>query len=128
MCNQLEQLKKEQLNLTCSPGSESPSPCSNVIKTVDRSNNNCSSNNHHRPHNLHREGNSKKGNSKGRLGRMTNHFVEEMISSDLSNDEQVDIQRDSNSLGPCNGDWEVLALNISPDLGKSSIQNCTIHF
>lgn len=54
-----------------------------------------------------------KGSGKlSRLGRLTNHFVEEMITADDSEDNQ---QQEGNSGGL---EWEVLALNISPDLGE----------
>jgi hypothetical protein len=104
MCSQVEQLKKEQL-------SRRSHSSANPIKTVISSNNNCSGNNHHLSHNNPgREGHSKKDSAKNRLSRLTNHFVEEMITADAEGDNQQDSNSDS--------EWEVLALNISPDLGE----------
>ncbi|OXA61371.1 BTB/POZ domain-containing protein kctd15 [Folsomia candida] len=103
LCSQLEQLKKEQSSLDGSPSNT-------TIKSVS-SNNNCSSNNHNSP--VRDEHGGTKGSGKlSRLGRLTNHFVEEMITADDSEDNQ---QQEGNSGGL---EWEVLALNISPDLGE----------
>lgn len=105
MCSQLEQLKKEQ--------SHHSIPSSNSIKSVTSNN----SNNHSVP--TIRDGNSRKGSPKGSssssrhvVGRLTNHFVEEMITPE---DELEDNQQDTGSDGL---EWEVISISISPDLGE----------
>jgi len=117
MCNQLEQLKKERVSICGGPNS----------KTGISSNNNSTSNNYHHLHKLGRDSGKKDGISKRArlsLGRASSnqHLVEEMISSDLTSEEDGETLRDSSSGddGSPGGshEWEVLALHISPDLGE----------